>query len=186
VQTTATSVATTSSSVVHHVQAAAHAASHAVTPSLAPAVGIDWVRELGAMLVIIGALWAAARYMKKKSGGGLAAAAKAGPDRIVVLSRQVLAKGISIAIVRVGGKDLLVGITPSGVSLLTELDLSDAIGEESGWLPGEEAYADPASLERGDISDEARLLAGRFGGASPLQAWMAKLDGLREMTVRRS
>ncbi len=185
---------------VHGVKPVTHALSHhAATTSTAPVslaptnYGINWVHEVGALLVVFGVLWLVARYIKKRNGLGGAIAGGRGPGgQITVLSRQVLAKGISLAIVRVGTRDLLVGVTPSGVNLISELSAGSAVAD-----PESEFDLDPqaASVEGGAEGTIRPVLTGqlgdqwtvaRMGGASPLQAWMAKLDGLREMTVRRS
>ncbi len=172
---------------VHHVHAVTSSVSTQTSGSSTASL---FIHEIGALLVIVGILWLVARYVKSKSGIGKAFGGH--PGKITVLSRQTLAKGVSLAIVDVAGKELLIGVTPTGVTLLSELDLQATLESEfSDTLDG---VVGAASVERNPTT--VRTTAGRqlgghwkanqLGGASPLQAWMAKLDELREMTVRKS
>jgi flagellar biogenesis protein FliO len=172
----------------HHVH---HSVASTITqPTSGSSTASLFVHEIGALLVIVGILWVVARYIKNKSGLGKSLPNH--PGKITVLSRQTLAKGVSIAIVHVAGKELLIGVTPSGVSLLSEIDVGASI--ESEFSETLDEIVGAASVERnpGAVRSTAgrqldsQWKAGQLGGASPLQAWMAKLDELREMTVRKS
>jgi len=195
-----TAVTTTSPNTTTAAHAATHAAkhvvgSHSTTTGLATSGSSTtslFVHEIGALLVVVGLIWVAAKVIKNRAG--LTPANRPAPGKISVLSRQTLAKGVSVAIVHVGGKDLLVGITPSGISLLSEIDLGLGMDAELQDELGE--FVSSASVESdapgmrkstfGTAKLDGQWTADRLGGASPLQAWMAKLDGLREMTIRRS
>jgi flagellar protein FliO/FliZ len=75
-------------------------------------LGIRFLLSLG---VVLGLFWAVARMGARRVGGR---------DRTLlrVRSRQALSRGSSIAVVEVGSRVLLVGVSDTGVRLLTELD----------------------------------------------------------------
>ena len=72
-------------------------------------------RVLLSLGVVLGLFWAVARMGARRVGGR---------DRTLlrVRSRQALSRGSSIAVVEVGSRVLLVGVSDTGVRLLTELD----------------------------------------------------------------
>jgi flagellar protein FliO/FliZ len=73
------------------------------------------IRVLLSLGVVLGLFWAVARMGARRVGGR---------DRTLlrVRSRQALSRGSSIAVVEVGSRVLLVGVSDTGVRLLTELD----------------------------------------------------------------
>ena len=72
-------------------------------------------RVLLSLGVVLGLFWAVARMGARRVGGR---------DRTLlrVRSRQALSRGSSIAVVEVGSRVLVVGVSDTGVRLLTELD----------------------------------------------------------------
>ena len=75
-------------------------------------LGVRVVISLG---VVLGLFWTIARIGSRKVGGR---------DRslVRVRSRQALSRGSSLAVVEVGSRVLVVGVSDAGVRLLTELD----------------------------------------------------------------
>jgi flagellar protein FliO/FliZ len=75
-------------------------------------LGFRVVVSLG---VVLGIFWGMARIGSRKVGGR---------DRslVRVRSRQALSRGSSLAVVEVGSRVLVVGVSDAGVRLLTELD----------------------------------------------------------------
>jgi flagellar protein FliO/FliZ len=108
-----------------------------------------------------------ARYLRHRqlgTGRGLGATPrrkKALP--LEVVTRQGLSRGSSVAVVRVAGQLLLLGVTESNVSVLRELE----------------------------ESDEPELVDDRMGSAAPAQGWASgdpfgsMVETLRQWTVRR-
>jgi flagellar biogenesis protein FliO len=146
--------------------AAAHASSHAsshaaVHPDTVSVTGlfVQLVVGLGVVLAII---WVAARVLKGRAGGNLGARRQ---GALAVLSRQGLAKGVSVALVRAGGQTYLLGVTASQVSKLAKLD-PDGLAEQS--------------IEPSAGSAEIRPLPGLPSNL------VAKIEQLRERTVRRA
>jgi flagellar protein FliO/FliZ len=121
----------------------------------------------------------------KKAGGSLiaslagAAGAKRGrrvadeSTRLELLSRQPLGKTAAVAVVRVGERTLLLGVTDSEIRLLSEL------GEpaENEILPD-----DPAAAGEKEAARQPLALVEPVVDAQP----MSVLDILRERTVRRA
>ncbi len=69
-----------------------------------------------ALALLCAAAWAVLRWHKKVGG----------PRRqLEVLDRAFLARGASVALVRVGGKRVLLGVSAEGVRLLRDLDPSE-------------------------------------------------------------
>jgi flagellar biogenesis protein FliO len=114
---------------------------------------------------VLGLIWLLARTAQKRgwmSGG----TNQAKPIR--VLARHGLTKTTSLAVVRVGDRELLLGIGAQGVNLLLE--------EEAGLLLAvNEAPARPAMAADGTVATS---------GFSPSSARTPMLDRLRARTVR--
>ncbi len=72
------------------------------------------VRVVLSLAVVLGLFWMVARTGSRKMGGRDRALVK-------VRSRQSLSRGSSLAVVEVGSRVLVVGVSDSGVRLLTEL-----------------------------------------------------------------
>ena len=73
------------------------------------------IRVVVSLGVVLGLFWAVTRLGSRKLGGR---------DRALVRvrSRQALSRGSSLAVVEVGSRVLVVGVSDAGVRLLTELD----------------------------------------------------------------
>ena len=84
---------------------------------------MDALAALGRMSVslvaVLGLLWLIARWLRRSKG----AAAAAGSD-IAVLSRQAIGHKAGVAVVRVGERAIVVGVTEHQVTLLSEVPLA--------------------------------------------------------------
>lgn len=128
------------------------------------------VGRMALSLLVVMALMAGVAHLAKRRGGlALGGIARGRSGRLEVISRHSVAKSASLALVRVGGRDLLIGVTPSTISLLLE-------AEEGGLA----AESDNAS--RGLAQGSASFTSGT---ASP-SPWTVMVDQLRERTVRRA
>jgi flagellar protein FliO/FliZ len=76
------------------------------------------IRVVFSLSVILGLLWFVARTSNKRFGG-------AARSMVRVVARQPLARSASLAVVEVGDRVLVVGVSENGVSLLTEMDPSE-------------------------------------------------------------
>ena len=103
-------------------------------------LGVRVVISLG---VVLGLFWTIARIGSRKVGGR---------DRslVRVRSRQALSRGSSLAVVEVGSRVLVVGVSDAGVRLLTELDPFELETDVSDLteLPAELAVVQPDAPTR--------------------------------------
>ena len=88
------------------------------------------VRVGVSLCVVLGLLWATARVGSRRLGGG-------SRSLVRVRGRQALSRTSSLAVVEVGSRVLVVGVSDGGVRLLTELDPEE--------LEAEAPSAEPAS-----------------------------------------
>jgi flagellar protein FliO/FliZ len=136
------------------------------------------------LAAVLGLMWMIARASRKplkaRAGGQLA-----------VLARQQLSRGTSVAVVKVGDKALVVGVTENQVTLLSEIDLA-AMTE--ALAPVESVSRTPVDLDS-EITDEdhavvtdldSRRSGALAGSALSPATWKQAIDLLRERTARSS
>jgi flagellar protein FliO/FliZ len=84
------------------------------------------VRLVVSLATVLTLMILLARYLRHRQNGGglgkLAAKGRKAVPPLQVLTRQGLSRGSSVAVVRVSGQLLLLGVTDSTVSLLGELN----------------------------------------------------------------
>ena len=131
------------------------------------------VRLAASLGMVVAIILVAAKVLRRR--GGLRLGRSASGPRLDVLDRTSLSRSASVAVVRVGGRGLVVGITDQSVTLLTEapelIDRYEAVNEEA------ERTAPPA--EHG--STRWPEVTG-----APETTGMNFFEALREATVRRS
>lgn len=74
------------------------------------------IRMLGSLVVVGGLLWLLARTAKKQGLGS------GGRELIDVRAQRGLSRNASVVLVRVGARNLLLGVGDDGVRLLMEVD----------------------------------------------------------------
>lgn len=126
------------------------------------------VRLVVALVVVFGLLGIASRVARRR--GGSTSLRYGRRSQMEVVSRTGLSKSASVMVVRVGDKELLLGVTPTHVELLVEA--------EQGALCPLPVSEPPRQGGRGR--------APALRGSAPASAWMAMLEQLRERTVRRA
>ena len=123
-------------------------------------LGVRVVISLG---VVLGLFWTIARIGSRKVGGR---------DRslVRVRSRQALSRGSSLAVVEVGSRVLVVGVSDAGVRLLTELDPFELDTDVSDLteLPAEATVVSADAPARPRSRRAARPFAGPPGPPAPL------------------
>ena len=122
-----------------------------------------FARLLVSMALVLLVMALAGRALRKKALPGMRGRNRVAP--IEVLARQGLGRTASVAMVRAGGKVLLLGVTETNVNILGEADdlgllVDDGPGADWTALPGD-------------------------GPTRPSWTWKAMLDAARERTVRR-
>jgi flagellar protein FliO/FliZ len=94
------------------------------------------------LCLVLGLIWAAARLSSRRLAGG--------PRALVrVRGRQALSRTSSVAVVEVGSRLLVIGVSDGGVRLLTELDPEDVdvpVSDAAPALPGVASAASTGPL----------------------------------------
>lgn len=155
-----------------HVSTVAHGAlsSGAATVSVAGLL-LQMVIGLGVVLAAIAVI---SRLVKGR-GGRIGVSLGRRPALINVVGRQALGKGISLAVVKIGERAFLLGVTPNSVRQLSELSAEELSDPEP---------AEPASPL---VSSTHWPMAGgrRHSQGQQSPTWMSTLDHLRDLTARR-
>ena len=121
-----------------------------------------FARLIFSLGVVIGLMWVAANVLRKRGFAPVAARATARGVQVELLARKPLGRNASIAVVRVGERSMVVGVTEHQITKLDDADLDEI---ESG---------------RGGTTGRCRR-----GRTSPGSAWKTMLDQMRNRTVRR-
>jgi flagellar protein FliO/FliZ len=118
---------------------------------------LELVLRIGfSLLIVFGLMWALARVARRPLSG------RRGPGSLAVLHRQQLSRGSALAVVQVGDRAMVLGVTDQHVSLLGETDLA---AFETEAQVGEHRM--PVAME------------------SSARTWRSALDVLRDRTTRR-
>lgn len=120
------------------------------------------VRLVASLGMVLAVILFAARALRKR--GGLRLGRSETTPKLDVLDRTQLTRTASVAVVRVGGRGLVVGITDNTVTLLAEA---------------------PELVDRYE-QDEAERTAPRTEHDAPGTTRMNFVEAMREATVRRS
>jgi flagellar protein FliO/FliZ len=120
------------------------------------------VRVVISLAVVLAVMAGAAAVLRRNGVGGMGGARRTG--RVEVMARHGLSRASSVAVVRLGERALVLGVTEHSVTLLAE--------------------ADPAELAPQEPEAPGTASPGGFPPAS--SAWKAILEQLRDRTVRRS
>jgi flagellar protein FliO/FliZ len=127
------------------------------------------VRVVVSLGVVLAIMAGSAAVLRRSGVVGTAPAGKRGARRrgapVEVIARHGLSRTSSLAVVRMGGRVLMLGVTEQQVTLLTEVDPA-----ELDATPDHNEFVGPAG-------------PGMEAGALP---WKVVLEQLRERTVRRS
>lgn len=120
------------------------------------------------LTVVIGLMVGIAAVLKRRGFGGFSPTVRRSQGasaQVEVLVRKPLGRNASIAVVRAGSKSMVLGVTDTHVTMLTETELDELEMDEP--MPAQRTGL-PAALD----------------GAAP--TWKTMLEGLRDKTVRRS
>jgi flagellar protein FliO/FliZ len=131
-------------------------------------------RVVLSLVVVLVLLWVAARALRKNQRRTMRGI------EVDVLARQPLAQRSSLAVVQVGDRALVLGVTESRVELLTETSLA-ALVTASDAEVGLTQRARP----QGELAHDGPNQGGLAGSALSPATWAKALDAVREMTVRR-
>ena len=140
------------------------------------------VLSLGAVL---GLVWLLARAARRSGGGRVAPA-----TRFSVIGRQSLGRNAGVAVVRVGQRALVLGVTEQSVRLLAETDLTEVL--EPVEAPERRTELDlsvpelaaPLTVPAAAVPAVPSARSPLEGSALSPQTWSRALDALRERTTR--
>jgi flagellar protein FliO/FliZ len=119
--------------------------------------------RLGVSLtVVMGLMWAAATVLRKRGlGSGVPGRRPGRGVNVELLARRPLGRNASIAVVRVGERSIVVGVTEHQVTKLDDAEIAEI-----------------------DLQDDTNWTVSP-GPAGPASAWKAMLEQVRNRTVRR-
>jgi flagellar biosynthetic protein FliO len=122
-----------------------------------------FVRLIFSLAVVIGLMWVAANVVRKRGFSG--ANTRRGPrgPNVDLVARRALGRNAAIAVVRVGERSMVIGITDHQVTNLGEVDLTDDdidVNEGNTWT----------------VSS---------GANGPASTWKTMLEQMRNRTARR-
>ncbi len=171
-----------------------------VAPTLASAVvktlpdvsvGHSLLQMVVALAVIVVSIWGLGKGLARMRGGASPSKRRTSGDGLAVVSRQSLGKDLSIATVRWGGREILVGIAGSTITFLNDPrndgaavggapDAADAAGA------GAATSAAMCAAARSTVArpDATRASVMSVAGAAPERP-ASLLDSLRNATLRR-
>ncbi len=142
------------------------------------------LRVVVSLGLVLAVLWFAAKGLRSSQRRS-----RAGVD-VDVLTRQPLAQKSSLAVVRLGDRALVHGVTESRVELLHETALADVLAPEQPAQADQPASDSARAVQLpttvGGIVVRPPASRGPLAGSalSP-QTWSRAVQVLREMTVRR-
>ncbi len=125
------------------------------------------VRVVVSLGVVLAVMAGAAAVLRRNGvPGRRAGLGRRSATRVEVLARHGLSRTSSVAVVKVGERALVLGVTEQQITLLTEADPSELVDMSD---PGVAGTPPPG------------------GGAPPIaSAWKAVVETMRDRTVRRS
>ena len=133
-------------------------------------IGHSLLQMVIALAVVVACIWGLSKVLARLRGGAPAAGRRQGRQGgggLEVVGRQSLGKDLSIATVRWGGREVLVGISGSTITFLSEPGSGTPLEEGSAAQPARQPHALPAPREL----------------ARPAQGTL--LETLRDATLRR-
>jgi flagellar biosynthetic protein FliO len=120
-----------------------------------------FVRLIFSLAVVIGLMWLAATMLRKRGLAPLGGKRPAAGVQVELLARRPLGRNTSIAVVRIGERSMVVGITDHQVTKLDDADVNDIdLNAPTNWTVAP-------------------------GSNNPVSAWKTMLDQMRNRTVRR-
>lgn len=120
-----------------------------------------FARLILSLVVVIGLMWVAANVLRKRGFAGVASRRGPRGPELELLARRPLGRNASIAVVRVGDRSLVVGVTDHQVTKLGDVEITDIdLDEDNTWT----------------------VSSGAGGSGTP---WKTMLEQMRNRTARR-
>jgi flagellar protein FliO/FliZ len=140
------------------------------------------IRMVISLAVVLCLLFVVARFARRgRPRGG-------GPE-MAVISRCTVGSKASVAVVRLGERMLVVGVTEQSVTLLSERPVSDLVAVEPDVPAADPAVRDDVVVRRVVIDStpsRRESKQGKLAGSalSP-DTWRRTVESVRDLTVRR-
>ena len=120
-----------------------------------------FARLIFSLAIVIGLMWVAANVLRKRGFTGVASRRTTRGPQIELIARRPLGRNSSVAVVRVGERSLVLGVTEHQVTNLGEVEFDEIdVIEDNTWT-------------------------GSSGASGSGTAWKTMLDQLRNRTARR-
>jgi flagellar protein FliO/FliZ len=133
------------------------------------------VGRVGASLVVVVVLAVlAARLARKVSVRGPGTGLR-------VLDRVGVSREAAVAVVQVGDRALVLGVTAREITLLTELSSAELARADADQQTADDLSAEPAAGGRRAAAERTR----GTGSVLDPRTWKHGVDALRDLTVRR-
>jgi len=170
----------------HLLALSGHGTGTAGTSVSGPELLLQLVIGLGVVLGII----AITARMLRRSGRHSSPGARRRDGAIRVVGRQSLGKGVSVALVQVGERAYLLGVTPTTIRPLGETDKDCLSVSDPALSRGSGHGGEPNDLFTwGKVGTSTALSATtshKLPAASRSEStWTSAIDHLRELTLRR-
>jgi flagellar protein FliO/FliZ len=123
---------------------------------------VMFARLVVSLAVVIGLMWVAATVLRKRGMAPGNSRRGLRGVQVELLARKPLGRNASIAVIRVGERSMVVGVTDHTVTKLDDADVTEI-----------------------DLDDGANWTAPPQGPPGPGTAWKTMLDQMRARTVRR-
>jgi flagellar protein FliO/FliZ len=133
-----------------------------------------FVRLVLSLAVVITLMVVAARTLRNR-GVAMPTKSTAPGANVEVLARKGLHRNASIAVVRAGGRDLVVGVTEDRITLLAEADALSLV----------EPVDDGALVVASTGAKGSQWTRTQGDATHPSPSWKGTLNLLREKTVRK-
>jgi flagellar biosynthetic protein FliO len=121
-----------------------------------------FIRLIFSLSIVIGLMWVAARMLRRRGLAPLGAKRAGTGVQVELLARRPLGRNSSIAVVRIGERAIVVGISDHQITKLDDADINDI-----------------------DLNDAPTIWTGAQGPNGPASAWKTMLDQMRNRTTRR-
>jgi len=144
-------------------------------------------RMLLALVLVLGVMWALARWARKPMGVGK------GERVLTVLARQQLSRTSSVTVLKLMDRALVLGVTEQGVQLLTEAELGPIEQALAVPVPSKRRAVESSESESEDDTELPALAGVQLpGSGSRLDGsilspgtWKQLVGAARDLTVRR-
>jgi len=152
----------------------AHTAAHASTGAQSVSASSLLVQMVVGLVVIIFLIKVVSKFIQGRGGRALGAGPRA--HGVSLVGRQSLGKGVQVAMVAAGKQTYLLGVTQRQVTLLGEVDTSDAV-----TVPVSGSDPAPGALQLLPGGNSS----GSFADGS-MPVWKSAIEQMRVRTVRRA